>query len=353
MAATLRTIAEEIGVSTATVSLAIRNRKAGKKSLSQATIKAVHEAAKRLGYRPNMLAKNLASSTSKTIGVLLSSLAFGSESLLDGVSKGMGTGFTSLLSTYNRDETIECAELDVLVGQRVGGIIAACSGTPANLHTYKEISESYRIPMVLIDRPMPGLNVPVVRVDHFACTYQATKSLLDMGHKKIICSAMSFSNWIETPKLHTLGYQHAMREAGLAENVRVKERTGIKDWVVAANLRKEVCGLLDLWAAEENRATAILVDSDWVAYEILNECSARGIRVPEDVSLMGIGDFHFSSLSYVGLSTVKARGEYSTQAAVGINAAMLLTDIMSGKQWEGKDVLLPVDVILRRTTARV
>jgi DNA-binding LacI/PurR family transcriptional regulator len=353
MTVTLKDIAEEVGVSPATVSLAIRGRKAGKKSLSPGTVEAVLKAAKKLGYRPNMLAKNLASQSSMTIGVLLSSLVFGSESFLEGVNMVLGGEFTSLLSVYNRDAALERAEMEVLIGNRVAGIVAACSGDPENLQIYKDVSQTYNIPIVLYSRRMPGIKLPVVRADHFESTFKATRALQELGHKRIRYAGISFSKWIETHKLYVEGYEAAMRDAGLENEMRGAVKLGVKDWVKAPNVIAEAANILDTWAADRERATALLVDNDWLAYQVLDECRRRGIRVPQDLSLMSIGDYRFSALSFVDLSTMRVKGEHPMEMMVGIGTAELLRDLMAGGKWDGNDILLPVEPCMRTTTGRV
>lgn len=353
MSVTLKDIAEELGISPATVSLALRGKKAGKKPLAAATVAAVHETARRLGYRPNVLAQNLAGQRSSTVGVLLSSLIFGSESFLDGVGSGLGDQFTSLLSVYHRDPKIERRELDVLISNRVGGIIVAPSADPVTADIYKEIVETCRIPLVFYSRGMAGINVPVVRSDHFAATFEATNALLALGHRRILYGGISFSKYIDSHRLLIDGHKTAMCRAGLEGNLQIESRTGIQDWVQPNKRHTEAARLLDIWTAAGERPTAILVDSDWLAYELLDECASRGIRVPEDISLMGVGDYQFSSLSYVGLSTIGTLGERSTQGAMGTAAAKLLRNLMGGDQWDGKDIVLPVEVRMRKTTRQV
>jgi LacI family transcriptional regulator len=351
MVVTLKNIADELGVSPATVSLALRDKMAGSKNLSPATVAAVKATAQRLGYRPNALARSLAGQQSTTIGVLLSSLVFGSELLLDGVQTSLSDDFTSLLSVYHRDPKIERREIGVLISNRVGGIIAAASGAPENLDIYNEIVHRNKIPLVLYSRHLPNLSVPTVYADHTACTYLATKALLELGHRRILYGGVSFSKWMESHYMLIEGHNRAMSEAGLEPLLETS--AGFQNWVKPQQRHGFAAGILDRWAGEKVRPTAILVDSDLLAYEILDECSARDIQVPGDVSLMGVGDYEFSSRSYVGLSTVGTVGEVSTQRAIGTRAAELLRELMAGKEWDGKDIVLPQEVRLRKTTRRL
>jgi DNA-binding LacI/PurR family transcriptional regulator len=353
MPVTISQIADELGFSPATVSLAIRNKKAGKKSLSAETVNIIQKRAAELGYRPNTLAQNLTSNTSTSVGVLLSSLSFGSESLLDGLKMSFSEGYTSFLSVYNGDISREREELDMLLGHRICGLIAALSGDCKNLDLYRYIASKHNMPMVVIERSIEGLDVPVVMADHFNSTYFATKALQNLGHERIMYAAVSFSVDSKMITLHTQGYTQAMEEAGIRKYASTNARKGVKDWYKGGNLRKQVSDILEVWMSEPKRPTALLVDNDWLAYEVLGECFERGIKIPDQLSLMGLGDYVFSSFPYVGLSTVAAEGDYPMQTLIGREAARLLTDIIDGKDWNGKDVVLPVKVVLRATTKKI
>lgn len=353
MPVTIRQIADELGLSPATVSLAIRNKMAGRKRLSPKTINLVQKTARELGYRPNTLATNLINNTSTSVGVLLGSLCFGSESLLDGFKMSFGEEYTSFLSVYNCDISREKAELDMLIGQRICGLIAAFSGGSENIELYEDAVVRYKIPMVAIERAIPGLDVPIVRTDHFNSTYLATKALFELGHTNIMCASVSVSTNSEIKYLHSKGYRQAMSEAGLSDQIRIIEKGGVKDWYKDGNLRKQASEILDIRMKEEPKTTALLVDNDWLAYEILSECCRRNINVPDEFSLMGIGDYVFSSFPYVGLSTVASASNYPMQTVIGREAAKLLMDMIAGKVWDGKTVVLPVKVKLRKTTRQI
>lgn len=349
MAVTLVEIAERIGMSPATVSLAIRNKTAGQKSLSPKTIAKVRRIAKEMGYRPNAFATSLVSNKSAAIGVLISSLSFGSESLLDGIKKELPPEFNALLCVYNSDGANERKKLELLMNQRVAGLIAAYSGDSESIPTYMELSERFGTPIVLIDRAIPGISLPVVRNDHFASTYQGTKALQKLGHRRIRYASVSMSRNFESTHLRLDGHVAAMCEAGLESEIRITEEMGHKEWTREERLKLLGGKILDVWQ-KDNNVTALFVDNDWLAYEILDECSRRDIRIPEDLSLMGIGDYPFSSFSYVALSTVVSH----QQKIMGAKAANLLTSLMEDTiEWDRKPIIFPIEVKLRKTTRNI
>ena len=349
MSVTIKDIAREAGVSATTVSFALRGKKPGQRPLSAQTINHVKGIAQKLGYRPNHIAASLVGQKTHTVGVLLRSLSFGSEDLIEGIKSKTSPLYSSLLSVYNSDGENEREKLDLFVSQRVDGIIAAFSGDPESIATYREVSDGLEIPLVLIDRGIDGLDLPVVRSDHFASTYEGTRALQRLGHKRIRYASVSAACNLQSTRLRLDGYKQAMIDSGLEEQILVTNELGQKEWVNVSNLRQIACSILDSWMTDPDRATALFVDNDWLAYEIMDECRKCGIRIPEDLSLMGIGDYEFSSFGYVSLSTVASQ----KQKPMGVRAGALLSGMINGQTWDGQPVVLSVEVKLRETTRSI
>jgi DNA-binding LacI/PurR family transcriptional regulator len=345
---TLKEIAEKADVSTSTVSFALRGKKAGKRRLSPETVLRVQAIANELGYRPNGLAKSLINSQTHTIGILLSSLSFGAEELLEGVKNVVAPEYSSLLAVYNSDGESERQRLDLFMQQRVDGVIAAFSGDPESISYYKDITEKYKIPVVLIDRGIDELDLPVVRSDHFASTYEGTCALQRLGHSRIQYISVSIARDLESTRLRTEGYRQAMLDSGLEGEIRETGKKDFKEWVRMDNLKHVARGILDVWMRDKS-TTALFVDNDWLAYEIMHECRTYGIQIPEDLSLMGIGDYAFSGFSFVGLSTVTSQ----KQKPMGKSAAEYLLSRIDGDESPAGDIILPIEVKLRSTTKTI
>lgn len=345
MAVTLKQIAKETGLSVATVSLAIREKNAGKFSLSPDTVRLVQETAERLGYRTNRLAASLTSSSTKMVGVLISALHGDFyEKILAGIEEEISPEFTPLLGVHNYDPAREKSLLESFICNRVDGVIAAFSSFPENIELYKTIKHNYKIPIVLVDRPVPGLDLPVVKSNHLEQTYQATKALLDMGHKKIhMISAVGFLQ----PEEHKNGYYKAMQENGYGDYIKVMTSPYTKGWG-KEGLRKFAKEVMDFWQAVSDRATAFVVQNDWLAYEILAECQDREIKVPQDISIMGLDDCLPSSMVGVELSSVA-----QAPNKIGFEAAKRLLSLINKNEIENTDIYLPVEVKLRKTTAKI
>lgn len=348
MAVTLKEIAKQANVSTTTVSFALRGKRPGKRSLSPQTVARVRQIADQLGYRPNGVAKSLINNQTHTIGVLLSSLSFGAEELLEGIKSIVSPDYSSLLAVYNSDGEHERQRLDLFMQQRVDGVIAAFSGDPSSIPYYRDLTEKYKIPIVLIDRGIEGLDLPVVRSDHFASTYEGTCALQRLGHRRIQYASVSISHGLESTRLRAEGYRRAMIDKGLEDEIREIEEKDFKEWVRMDNLRHVARGIIDVWLRDKS-STALFVDNDWLAYEIMQECSMYGIRIPEDLSLLGIGDYAFSRFGFVGLSTLASQ----KQKPMGSGAASLLVSLLKGDQAPKREIILPVEVKLRSTTKTI
>ena len=134
-------------------------------------------------------------------------------------------------------------------------------------------------------------------------------------------------------------------DAGLEDKIQVIQENDFKEWVQIDSLRYVVKGIIDEWMRKKD-STALFVDNDWLAYEIMNQSGDYGIRIPQDLSLMGIGDYAFSSFSFVGLSTVSSQ----KQKPMGVGAATMLKSLLNETETNGQDIILPVEVKLRSTT---
>jgi len=348
MVVTLRQIAEKAEVSMSTVSFALRGKKAGERPLSPDTVLRVRGIAKELGYRPNGLAKGLTNNKTHTIGVLLSGLYFGAEELIEGIKSVLPPEYSSLLAVYNSDGASERQRLDLFMQQRVDGVVAAFSGDPESIPYYRDLTEKYKIPVILIDRGIDGLDLPVVRSDHFASTYEGTCALQRLGHTRIQYVSVSIARGLESTCLRIQGYRQAMIDRGLKGDIHMTAEKDFKEWVRMDNLKQVARGIVDVWMRDKS-STALFVHNDWLAYEIMEECNINDIRIPEDLSLMGIGDYAFSRFSFVDLSTVISQ----KQKPMGSSAAGLLMPLMDGTETSGRDIILPVEVKLRSTTKTI
>ncbi|OHB60095.1 MAG: hypothetical protein A2Y12_09110 [Planctomycetes bacterium GWF2_42_9] len=345
MAVTLKEIAKQAGVSPSTASHAIRGIHPGKRALSGKTIQKVREVAERLGYRPNLLAAGLARNKTFSVGVLVATLRGNFyERILEGITEVMHPNFTPLLAIHNYQPDRERKEIEVFIGKHVDGIIAAYSGDPETMAIYREIRDVHKMPLVLVDRGIPQFKSYVVRSDHYMSTYIATRELGRLGHKNIIFALAGR----ETESTKTLmdGFNGAISELGLNNTADIFYKK-TQSWTIH-EMKSFAENIIDYIGNRKPQTTALLLQADWLAYEVLSVCQDRNIRVPEDLSVMGIEDCDPSSLSFISLSTVKVELN-----EVGRRAADLLIKLINGEKPDDQPLVIKPSVILRKTTRQL
>ena len=352
MAVTLKEIAKKAGVSPSTVSFAIRGKQPGNVKIPEKTVARICAVAKEMGYRPNRLATSLASNQTKMIGILVPALRGNFyERVFSGINQVIFPDFVPVLALHDYDASRERIELEVFMGNRLDGVIAAFSGDLQNIHLYRELSQGYGIPVVLVDREIPGLDLPIVKYDNYAMAYEAVKALHGLGHERILYANVvaKIAENLESIKQCEDGYRCAMSELNLEDQVRVITRSDNNHWTKEV-LRQSARDILDAWQESVPRATAMMVNVDWLAYEILAECQIRQIKVPDDLSIMGMDDCVYSELTSIGLSSVRLKTDLET---LGRKAAQLLLELIAGKKPQETNIVLPIEVVTRKTTQAV
>ena len=343
MAVTIKQIAAESGFSASTVSHAISGRKPGKRPLSNDTINKIKTIAESLGYRPNLLAAGLARNKTYAIGVLVALLRGDFyERILEGITEVVYPEFSPLLAVHNYDLARERREIDLFIGKRVDGVIAACSGTEDIAEAYGSLVSPYSTPLVLVDRGLKGLDCPVVRGDHELTAYLAAIELIKLGHKRIVYATAAAR--IESTQLFKDGYVKAMGEACLEPEIIHPE---MAMWEKQTNQRV-AAELVRRVRSGQEAPTAVICQVDWLAYDVLSECELHGLNVPGDLSVMGLQDCEPSALPAISLSAVHVSFE-----TVGKKAAEMLLKLIHGKEPEEKTVLIEPKVVMRRTTRMI
>ena len=166
MAVTVRDIANIVGCSRTTVSLALREDALTSRRVSKKIIYKIRKAAEDLGYRPNKLVAALRRKETNIIGVLVSTLEFGISRKFKTIKEVIYPEYSCLLAVHYLDGKIERRELETFIHYRVDGVIAAYTGDLKNEEIYREMFYERNITVVLIDRPVPGLDLPIIRWDY-------------------------------------------------------------------------------------------------------------------------------------------------------------------------------------------
>jgi DNA-binding LacI/PurR family transcriptional regulator len=300
-------VAREVGVSRTLVSFAFRNAP----GVSEETRHAIFEAARRLGYRPNRIAADLARKRATTIGLHL--LDLHNEVYADifaGVREALeGSGVRVILSVGDvrgRGGTDPGDEVGSLLEARVGVVIAATlTGTDASVR-----EAAAAVPIVSVARRIEG--VDSVYSDDAAGARAATGHLLDLGHTRIV--HLTGPHW-EGHTERQRAYRERMHDAGLPPRVLAAPEFTFEAAQAAA------ARILD----GPDRPTAVFAHNDQLALGVREAAADLGLRVPEDLSVVGYDDSRIARLAGIRLTSVDLDA-YELGAAAGAAALARLAD---------------------------
>lgn len=326
---TLVEVAQEAGVSPSTVSRIL----SGTANVSQRKRHAVEEAIRKLNYQPNIIAKGLVRGLTMSIGVLTQDISspFYNDALL-GVQEALqGTDYVPVFVDGHWDSKDEETALQRLMG-RVDGLIIM-GGSLAE-DTLTRLAES--MPIIAIGRKIPDRENHSLILDNYWATRKLMDYLFELGHTRIA--------HIAGPKDHPDAIErlHAYRDALEAANLDQDER------LLVEGDYHESAGLIGVATLLESRVmfTAIFAANDQMAYGARLALYRRGIRVPEEVSLVGFDDSKTSEYFSPPLTTVRQpMHELGRQAAEGLLALI-----------NGEDVHLEapeLQLVIRESTRRI
>jgi len=288
---TIHDIAKELNIAFSSVARALNDHPA----ISEATKKAVKETAERLGYRQNKLASSLRSGKSNIIGVIVPSLHVSFfSSVVHGIEKVMNANGLNIL-LYQSNESLEHERdgIETFLQSRVDGIIASITIETFNFEHYNEIKKR-NIPLVFFDRTIDKLEVPSVTIDDHKGGFIATDHLIKQGFKKIVHITAEQDMPIFKERLR--GYIDALKANNLPviEELIVKGKFSIDfGRTVIKDLRERSVEFDGVFALE-----------DFTGMGVIQELTAQGILIPEEVGVIGFANESFGELVTPQLSTI-------------------------------------------------
>jgi DNA-binding LacI/PurR family transcriptional regulator len=322
---TMEDVAREAGVSRALVSLVMR----GSPKVSEKRRARVRAAAQRLGYRPNAMARGLASRRTRTIGVLLNDLRnpFFAE-MMDGIFEAADElDYRLLIGTGRRQVAGERRAVDAFFEHRADGLLLVSARLP--LAEMLAIARS--TPTVSVARPLRGAHVDSVTNDDVAGAKLAVRHLRELGHSRIA---------------HIDGGRGAGAAARRRGYVREMERLGLEPQVVpgeftdAAGVRAAEC-LLD----GDALPTAVFAANDLVAAGALDRFEDSGLQVPRDISIIGYDNTFLAALHHMSLTTID-----QPRPEIGRLALMTLVERIDGVRSDAVHHRVEPSLVVRGTT---
>lgn len=338
---TIKEIAARLGLSTTTVSNVIHGKT---KEVSAETITRVQKFLEEVEYVPNINARNLAQGQSKIIGVVLKSLEFRQwykdnilcdpfvSEMIGGIEKAVReAGYYMML--YISDDIAEI--IQHISTWNVDGLLLFCMMDD----DADRVAAKYHKPVVCIDTYGIGKSGSFYNVglDDEKSAYEAVHYLIGNGHRKI---AFLTDNKVGVDRARYWGFRRALSEAGIEYSDRSFLRFS-PSFELSQKTIDDICDKV-------RKHTAVFCCSDVYAVLLMKALSKRGLRVPEDISIVGFDDNLYSSVCSPALTTVHQDADLKGQTA-----ACLLIRLIQGERPEKKEIKMETRLVIRETVRRI
>lgn len=328
----IKYIAKKAGVSIKTVSRVLNNEKYVKSETKEMIIKIINE----LDYIPNRIAQSLSLGMSNNIGFIVPDITnpFFPE-IVKGASEILSSkGFYLHLCNSNGDQKNEDSFIRDLESMWVSGIILAPSYSEnRNLEVLKNI----KVPLVIIDREIEGINNDIIIINNHKGEYEVTKYLIDNNHRKIIY--LGGPKYTKTSQNRFKGWEKAMREADIPNE-------GLSFWgefTIESGYK-----LMKNCLSTLKDIDAVCAGNDLIAIGAMQAIEDKGLKIPDDISIIGFDGINISKYTKPKLTTYQ-----QPNYEIGKTAAkLLISKIEKTKKSNIKKLIIEGNLVIRETVAR-
>jgi LacI family transcriptional regulator, galactose operon repressor len=328
---TLKSIADQLKVSVTTVSRVL-NGKSDTYRISKETKRRILNAAKELNYSPNQLARGLRLQKTHTIGYIIPDI---SNPFFSSIAKTVEKsarkfGYSIILCDSEENTEMEISLLQLMLNRKVDGLIIS----PVGIEVSHLIDLSKKkIPVVLLDRYFPDLDLPFVTSDNYQGAFEAVSTLFDYGHRRIACIQGLRRTSPNNDRVK--GYLDAHRK----NNIPIDQSLIVGDSFGEENGYIETKLLLK----KKDIPTAIFAVSNLISLGSIRAITEEGLRIPDDISMISFDDQPYSRFLATPMTTVAQQSAQIGQIATKI----LIDQIESNSQIEPKGIFLPTSLIIR------
>lgn len=337
-AITIKDIAKALGLSTSTVSRALRDSY----EISPETKEKVLAYAREMNYRPNPIALSLKEKRSSSIGVLVAEIAnsFFSQ-VINGIeSVAQENGYNVIIAQSKENLAKEVSALHYLASRSVDGIIMSVSSETTDFSVIQQMYEK-KMPLVFFDRIVDSIKTHKVTVDNFKGAYDATLHLIKNGYKNVACIANAPQLSITSERVN--GYKAALEKAKLPFN---------PDNLVYCNhgglIYEEVEAAMKQLLKQKNKPDAIIGCADKITTNVMRYAQKKRIAIPTDIALIGFSNLDLTDLLSPSLSVVR-----QPAGEMGKIAAELLIKMIESKRpvADFQHAVLPAEIFQRSSSA--
>lgn len=335
----MRDIARDLNVSAITVSKALRNHK----DISEATRERVLQRMREVNYEPNLAARSLATGKSYMVGLVVPDLVhpfFGE--IAKAISRVLRpAGYSLVIASSEEESKLERAEVEAMLARPVDALLLASALTSRRGGMFQKIADR-EVPLVMLDRVVSGVNAEFVGVDDEELGFIATRHLIERGCQRIA--------HIEGPEISTgvgrlRGYRRAL------EQFKIKLRPELQIQIPSGDDRGVESGYhaMQKILAMKNTPDGVFCFNDECATGALRATLDAGVRVPQDMALVGVGNMRNTDFLKVALTTID-----QNSSEIGERAARVVLSLMEkkGEAPAPCSTLVPVRLIERESTNR-
>lgn len=290
----LKDVAKYVGVSTALVSYVINNKEKEAR-VGAEMVKKIKKAVKELNYQPNLIAKSLKSGRTSTIGLIVADISNPFFSTIARIieDEARKLGYVVIFGSSDESDEKSQALIEVLLNRQVDAFIIA----PAR-NTEKQIVQLLKrnIPVVLIDRYFPTVDVDKVHINNAQAAFDAVDYLVSKGKKRV--AMISYDTTLAHIEERRIGYKKALNKNGIKYNAKLVKN------ILFQNLEKDVALKVEELLKIKPRVDALFFATNTLAVESLKVINRHNIKIPEDIAIVSFDesdafDFFYAPLSYV------------------------------------------------------
>jgi len=334
---TLKSIADRLNVSVTTVSRVL-NGKSDRYRISRETQELINTAAKELSYSPNQLARGLRLKRTNTIGYIIPDI---SNPFFSSIAKSVEKsarklGYSILLCDSEEDTKIEENLLQLMIDRKVDGLIISPVGIEVN--HLRRIAQK-NIPIVLLDRYFPELNLPFVTSDNYKGAFEAVNMLIEYGHRRIACIQGLVNTSPNNDRVRGYIDAHKTHDLLVDKKLIVGDSFGEDNGYIETKLLLK----------QDNLPTALFAVSNLISLGAIRAISEEGLKIPDDISMVSFDDQPYSRFLSTPMTTVSQQNAQIGQIAI----KLLIDQIESNRQLEPKGIFLPTKLISRDSVKRV
>ena len=336
MAVRMKDIANDLGLSVVTISKVLRNHP----DIAGDTRDRVLKRIKELDYQPNVMARSLVTGRSYLIGVVVPDLLhpFFAE-MSKALSAAIGKrGYSAIISSSEEDPELEEREIQQLTGRRLDALVIASAGSdPERFLRLDRLG----VPYILIDRELPGLSANFVGINDEAAGKIATEHLIHQGCKTI---AHIRGRENSTGMKRFEGYRKALKTAGLPYS----DSLVVASSNVDINSERMGADAMRVLLKHQPLPDGVFTHNDPLAFGAMQAIFEAGLRIPEDIAIIGCGNLHYDSLLKVPLSSI----DQNSQAIGERCAEILLNNFESKTKPPLKSVILEPSLVARASSLK-